>query len=75
MVLWSIDTRDWNHNPSEKICSEVVDSLKDGDIILMHDYISGTNTTCHALELIIPKLLEKGYEFVTISQLLNEDTA
>jgi peptidoglycan/xylan/chitin deacetylase (PgdA/CDA1 family) len=36
----------------------------------MHDYTSGKNTTCDALSLIIPALLEKGYEFVTVSELI-----
>ena len=72
VVLWSIDTLDWAHNPPAEICQNVIDSVENGDIILMHDYVSGTNTTCHALELLIPALLERGYEFVTVSQLLTE---
>jgi len=75
VVLWSIDTQDWKHTAPETICRDVIHSLKDGDIILMHDYVSGTNTTCQALELLIPEILKRGYEFVTISQLIKEDTA
>lgn len=75
VVLWSIDTRDWEHTPPQAICNNVLKSLKGGDIILMHDYISGTNTTCEALTILIPELLRRGYEFVTVSQLIKEDTA
>jgi peptidoglycan/xylan/chitin deacetylase (PgdA/CDA1 family) len=36
----------------------------------MHDYIAGTSPTPEVLETIIPKLLDEGYEFVTVSELL-----
>ena len=71
IILWSIDTRDWEHSPPQKILKTVSSKLNGGDIILMHDYVSGTNTTCEALELIIPTLLSQGYEFVTVSELIN----
>lgn len=70
VVLWSIDTLDWSHNPSDKICSAVMGNLHGGDIILMHDYVSGKNTTCDALRQFIPELLSKGYKFVTVSELI-----
>ena len=72
IVLWSIDTRDWEHNPSSKIFKTIEENVDGGDIILMHDYISGKNTTCDALELIIPSLLQKGFEFVTVSELIEK---
>ena len=75
IVLWSIDTLDWAMNPSERICQTVTNTLKGGDIILMHDYVSGGNTTCNALRKMIPLLLSKGYEFVTVSELINGDYA
>ena len=73
IILWSIDTLDWAHTPADKIASEVLLSLGDGDIILMHDYTSGRAHTCEALELMIPKMLEMGYEFVTVSELICEE--
>ncbi len=72
VVLWSIDTLDWSHNPSEKISATVMKQMRGGDIILMHDYVSGLNTTCDALKIFIPKLLAEGYEFVTVSELIGE---
>ena len=70
IILWSIDTRDWEHTPPERIKNIIDKNLSGGDIILMHDYTSGKNTTCDALELIIPSLLSRGYEFVTVSELM-----
>ena len=70
IVLWSVDTLDWKNTPPSDIANKVESSIDDGDIILMHDYTSGKNTTCDALELIIPMLLQKGYQFVTVSELI-----
>lgn len=70
VILWSIDTEDWALTPSREIYQDLIKNLKGGDIILMHDYVSGGNTTCDALERIIPDLLSRGYEFVTVSELI-----
>ena len=70
VVLWSIDTHDWAHASVESIVSSVTKNIKGGDIILFHDYISGENNTPAALQIIIPRLLKQGYEFVTVSELL-----
>ncbi len=72
IILWNIDTHDWAHMSANKIKKTVVENIKGGDIILFHDYISGENHNLEALENIIPILLKQGYEFVTISQLLQK---
>ena len=71
IILWSIDTLDWAHTPSDDIVKNVLDNAENGDIILMHDYLSGYGGTCEALCKIIPTLLERGFEFVTVSELIN----
>ena len=70
IVLWNIDTNDWAHSSSSSIVKNVIKNVKDGAIILFHDYISGDYYSLDALETLIPILLEQGYEFVTITQLL-----
>ena len=70
IVLWNIDTHDWAHATTEEIISTVVNNVKGGDIILFHDYISGKSNTAEALKTIIPELKKIGYEFVTVSELL-----
>ena len=52
----------------DAIVSEVLNNVKDGDIILMHDMYS---TTADACEELIPALIERGYQLVTVSELLN----
>ncbi len=69
-VLWNIDTRDWAHTSAKEIVEGVLVSLRGGDIILFHDSVSGESTTIPAIKKLIPLLKEKGYQFVTVSQLL-----
>ena len=67
-INWTIDTRDWSNHNASKIYSIVMGSIKDHDIILMHQHV--TQST-EALKKIIPELLQKGYRFVTVSELLD----
>ena len=43
---------------------------KNGDIILLHDY--ATNNTVAALDILIPKMMDQGFEFVTVSQIIDK---
>lgn len=70
-ILWNIDTRDWAHTPSEQIVSEIEKTVCGGDIILFHDYVSGESTTIPAIKKLIPLLKQRGYQFVTVSELLS----
>lgn len=73
LVLWDVDTRDWAHTPPETICQKVLDTVQPGDIILMHDFIGRNSPTPDALRQLIPALLEEGYEFVTVGELIDGD--
>ena len=66
-IYWSIDTRDWANtgNPQHTV-SEVLDHVKNGDIVLMHDIHA---SSVAAAETIIPALIRRGYQLVTVSQL------
>ncbi len=69
IAMWTIDTLDWCHRSVEEISREVLENIRGGDIVLMHDYISGEAHTAKALEIIIPALKERGYRFVTLSDM------
>ena len=43
-------------------------SLKDGDIVLLHD-MTGNDNTVEALRMLIPEMKKQGYTFVTVSDL------
>lgn len=65
-ILWSIDTLDWKTRNAQKTVDEVISKVKDGDIILMHDlYIP----TAEATEIIVPKLIDMGFDLLTVSEL------
>jgi len=70
LVLWTVDTKDWAHTPSQKIVEKVLSSVESGDIILMHDFIGKNSPTPDALREMIPQLLDRGFRFVTVSELL-----
>lgn len=65
-IMWSIDTRDWQHRNAQRTIDTVLSQVKDGDIILMHDIYS---TTADAAEVLIPELTARGYQLVTVSEL------
>lgn len=76
-VLWSWrqDTKDWSNTPSEQIVNNILGNLKDGDIILFHDFHSGKSPTPDALRKLIPILINDGYSFVTVSELIETKSA
>lgn len=73
MVLWSWhqDTRDWRKPGVDKIVNKVLTNARNGDIVLMHDFVSNSTQTSDALEIILPELKKRGFSFVTISELLS----
>jgi peptidoglycan-N-acetylglucosamine deacetylase len=54
--------------PAEDRAARVISGVKDGTIVLLHDF-TGNDNTVQALKIIIPSLKEKGYTFVTVPQL------
>lgn len=65
-IIWSIDTLDWKTRNAGSTKKAVLDHVKDGDIVLMHDLYSATAS---ASETIIPELVKRGYQLVTVSEL------
>lgn len=70
VILWTIDTRDWAKEPTNKIVENVEKHVRNGSIILFHDYTVKGAHTLDALKILIPKLIDSGYEFVTVSDLI-----
>lgn len=65
-ILWSIDTLDWKTRDASQTVQTVLEKVKDGDIILMHDLYDATG---EASETIIPELVKRGFQLVTVSEL------
>ena len=65
-VLWSVDTLDWKYKDTNRVVNYILSNVKDGDIVLMHDIHP---TTIAAAEIVIPELVKRGYQLVTVSEL------
>lgn len=66
-VLWNVDSLDWKFQNTDRIVRRVEKDVKDGDIILMHDIFP---TSVEAALRIVDDLQKRGYEFVTVEELL-----
>ena len=67
IILWSLDTNDWQHRSANATYEMVTQYAQPGSIVLMHDI---HKTTADALPQIMQRLTNEGYEFVTVSELL-----
>ena len=65
-IMWDVDTLDWQTKNVQANISAVLDSVSPGDIILMHDI---HETTVESCATIVPELINRGYELVTIHTL------
>ncbi len=66
-VLWTIDPLDWCSDDVSCVVDQVIKKVGENDIILMHDYY---DTTVTAALKIVDSLLEQGYTFVTVEEIL-----
>lgn len=66
VVLWDLDTEDWDSRNAQVIVDNIIANLDDGDIILMHDIYE---STAEAVELLVPRLKEMGYQVVSVSEM------
>jgi peptidoglycan/xylan/chitin deacetylase (PgdA/CDA1 family) len=78
VVLWNIDSKDWANASPQAMQHTVLDNVKAGSIILLHDRLNTKKdrlmqNTISALPVILDSLENRGYHFVTISELQSED--
>ncbi|WP_243008976.1 polysaccharide deacetylase family protein [Clostridium sp. AM58-1XD] len=66
IVLWSMDTLDWKTRNTAQTVNKVLGTIKDGDIVLMHELYTATGNA--ALQ-IIPELHRRGIQMVTVSEM------
>lgn len=66
------DSRDWDPaSTAQDRIRNVLEGVRDGSLVLMHD-LENNQKTLEALPVIIQKLREQGYRFVTTSQIFEE---
>lgn len=81
IILWDVDSEDWKNKyyagisdaeaeaRVNTIVENVMSTVQDGSIILMHDLYE---STYDALGIILARLHAEGYEVVTVSELLGD---
>ncbi len=69
-IQWDIDPRDWSRPGTGAIYGNVVDNAHPGAIVIQHDGGGDRSQTLAALPQEIKTLRARGYQFVTITQLL-----
>ena len=66
-VMWTIDPLDWTTENVDEIVNKVVTEAEENDIILLHDcYDSSVDAALRIIDI----LQKKGFEFVTVDQLI-----
>lgn len=74
VIHWTINPNDWESPGTEVITDMVMKETTNGDIILLHAS-DAAKQTANALDVILPSLKNKGFEFVPISELMNQAEA
>jgi peptidoglycan-N-acetylglucosamine deacetylase len=64
-IDWSVDPRDWARPGVASIVRDIMRTTRSGSIILEHDGGGNRSETVAALGIVIPRLLDEGYHFVT----------
>lgn len=67
-VNWTIDTLDWKHRDANKLLPAIKSHMHNNAIILMHDI---HQSTADGLEPVLAYLQKEGYEFVTVTEILD----
>ena len=67
--ICGIDCQDYMENvTAQERADYILNGAKDGVIVLLHD-AAGNQQTVEALKIVMPQLVEQGYEFVTLTEL------
>ena len=66
-IQWSIDSLDWKDVSASFMVNRVLSAVGPGDIVLFHN--AGKHTP-EAIDTLIPRLKERGFEVVPISELI-----
>ncbi len=71
LIMWDVDSHDYEKTlTAEDIVNRVIDNVRSGSIVVMHDGGGDCSKTVAATEMIVKDLQSKGYKFKTVSELL-----
>ena len=66
-IQWDVDSLDWKEISAEEITQRVTGKVQPGSIVLFHN---AAKHTPEALPCILTALIQEGYTFVPISQII-----
>jgi peptidoglycan/xylan/chitin deacetylase (PgdA/CDA1 family) len=69
LINWSVDTLDWKSRNADAVYDATMKHAKRGAIVLYHDLYE---STAAAMERVIPKLVDDGYQLITVSELMGK---
>jgi len=69
-IQWNLDTLDYNGLTGEEMWKRLEGKIENGSIILSHN---GTKYTADSLDMLLTKIKEKGFEVVTVSNLIYKE--
>ena len=73
VVSWNVDSGDWLLPGADQVVSDVCDSVRNGNVVLLTDNAETGAQTVEALPDLIDQLQDKGYTLVTLSELVKTD--
>lgn len=70
--ICGVGCEDWvPYTTARQRADMLLSTVRDGDLILLHD-LAGNNATVEALSEVIPTLLDRGFRFLTCGQLFEK---
>ena len=71
IILFNFDSHDWEYYDPQEIIDRIEMYVEDGDIIQFRNVYE---ETAQAIEVLVPWLIDEGYQLVTVSELIQAKT-
>ncbi|BAZ80293.1 polysaccharide deacetylase family protein [Sphaerospermopsis kisseleviana CS-549] len=68
-VMWSVVPEDWVRPGISIVVNRVLKQVQNGSLIVLHDGVCGGQDVAETIKILIPQLLQQGYEFITVDKL------
>jgi peptidoglycan/xylan/chitin deacetylase (PgdA/CDA1 family) len=74
-VMWSVVPEDWVEPGVAVVVQRVLQQVRNGSLIVLHDGYYGGSDVADVTAQLIPLLLQRGYQFVTVDCLWKQMTS
>jgi peptidoglycan/xylan/chitin deacetylase (PgdA/CDA1 family) len=68
-VMWSVVPEDWVRPGVTTVVRRILNQVQNGSLIVLHDGACGGQDVAATIQILIPQLLQRGYQFVTVDAL------